>query len=161
MKTQEVEWAAVHRSYEFNLNKTFAVIPNVSYGAFSWGEADLIAVSKAGYLTEGEIKISVADLRAEFKKKKYIVGSRENVAWKKDIKKHIFIVPEEMKDRALELISHTDSGLIYITKNTHDFSAFTDKEAVSNKSASKMEQDRILKICRLICFRYWTKKELV
>lgn len=162
MDSDQVEWGVVHRSKTFGLSENMAIIPNVSYGAFYWGEADLIAVSKAGFLTEGEIKVSISDLRAEFKKKKYKVGTKENDTWVLDIKKHIFIVPSEIKDKALGIISSTKSGLMYVSKNEHgNFSCFTLKEPEINKKAKKMDQSRLLKICRLICFRYWKKIKLI
>jgi len=44
------------------------ILPNVM---MDWGEADLISVTKAGYLQEWEIKVSKSDFRADFKKGKH------------------------------------------------------------------------------------------
>ena len=47
-------------------NNTF--VPNISWGYFKTHEADLLCISKAGYLTEFEIKRSYSDFLADFKK---------------------------------------------------------------------------------------------
>lgn len=46
------------------------VIPNVSWSYLLW-EADLVSVTKARYLYEFEIKISHADFKADFTKRKH------------------------------------------------------------------------------------------
>ena len=43
------------------------MIPNLSYGLLPY-EADFVVISKAGYLTEVEIKRSWQDFKADFKK---------------------------------------------------------------------------------------------
>lgn len=42
-------------------------IPNLSWGLLNY-EADLVIITKSGYLTEVEIKRSWADFKADFKK---------------------------------------------------------------------------------------------
>lgn len=158
MTSNEIQWALAHRSRIFNLLRNFMVVPNVSYGGFSWGEADMIGISKSYYLTEGEIKISISDLRADFKKRKYDKEIVEGKMWLNDIKKHYFIVPESIADKAFEIIQSTDSGLIVVKKNDYGtYSVFTKIEAKINKLAKKMSIERVLKISRLIAFRYWNK----
>ena len=48
------------------------LVPNVSWGLVSWGECDLLAVSAAGYVTEYEIKLSLADFKREWGKKRWV-----------------------------------------------------------------------------------------
>lgn len=149
------------RHRDFSLNKMFCTVPNVSYGGFYWGEADIISVTKSGYMTEGEIKITFSDFKADFKKKKYREGTKHNEKWIQDIKKHYFIVPEEMKDKCLKYLeeNNSNSGLIYVGINKNDnLYCFTEKEPVVNKKAKKLSDSRLLKICRLVCFRYWDKE---
>ena len=54
----------------FGVDSGYVVIPNVQmdYGLY---EADFCYINKNGYLTEVEIKISIADFRADFKKKHF------------------------------------------------------------------------------------------
>ena len=56
--------------------RTNLVVPNVSWGFFSEHEADLVVVTKAGYLTEVEIKRSWTDFLADFKKRFYHADPR-------------------------------------------------------------------------------------
>ena len=48
--------------------RTSIFVPNVSWGYFKSHEADLLRISKQGYLTEYEIKRSWSDFLADFKK---------------------------------------------------------------------------------------------
>ena len=51
----------------FNLRQNL-IVCNVSWGLLNH-EADMVIMSKAGYITEIEIKRSLSDLKADFKKK--------------------------------------------------------------------------------------------
>jgi hypothetical protein len=101
----------------FNLRINECVIQNVSWGLFSWGEADLIALTKSGYLIEGEIKISKQDFLKDKDKWKWDINS----SWSKDIKRFFYIVPIHLKDFAMEntdrgviSVSHTETGIYKI-----------------------------------------------
>jgi len=59
-------------------------------------ECDMLIVTKNRYLTEVEIKISLSDLKADFKK--------EHQHKDENIKNFYYAFPEEMKEKALELI---------------------------------------------------------
>lgn len=50
--------------------RTNLIVPNLSWG-FLNHEADLISIDKNGYLTEVEIKRSLEDFKADFKKENY------------------------------------------------------------------------------------------
>ena len=60
--------ALVERGAVFEYGKQFVCVPNVT--TFSDWEADLLVASKAGYLTEVEVKVSKADWRADKGKKR-------------------------------------------------------------------------------------------
>jgi len=47
------------------------IIPNIYLSGGAWSEADLISVTKAGYISEYEIKVSRADFKADFNKLKH------------------------------------------------------------------------------------------
>jgi hypothetical protein len=62
MKTSDIQqalWIALHKSNQL-------VLPN--YTPRNWWECDMMSVSKAGYWSEFEIKLSVADFKADAKK---------------------------------------------------------------------------------------------
>lgn len=71
------------------------IVPNVSWGLLPY-EADLLAISKAGQVTEVEIKRSMADLRADFKK-----GHLHD---SEDITYFYYCVPESLVEKAKETI---------------------------------------------------------
>ena len=71
-------------------------------------ECDMLIVTKNHYLTEVEIKISLSDLKADFKKKHQ--HKDEN------IKKFYYAFPAEMKEKALELIPKECGILIAVKK---------------------------------------------
>lgn len=52
----------------YGVKKGQIVVPNVLLGSY---EADFITITKSDYLIEVEIKISISDFRADFKKKHY------------------------------------------------------------------------------------------
>ncbi len=52
----------------YGVEKGQIVVPNVLLGSY---EADFITITKSDYLIEVEIKISISDFRADFKKKHY------------------------------------------------------------------------------------------
>ena len=52
----------------YGVDKGQIVVPNVLLGPY---EADFITITKSDYLIEVEIKISISDFRADFKKKHY------------------------------------------------------------------------------------------
>lgn len=52
----------------YGVEKGQIVVPNVLLGPY---EADFITITKSDYLIEVEIKISISDFRADFKKKHY------------------------------------------------------------------------------------------
>ena len=72
MKTLKYNEKQIQRSLFYDLNERSVpiIIPNVSYSWLFW-EADLIGVSKAGYMSEFEIKISKSDFLKDFKKRKH------------------------------------------------------------------------------------------
>lgn len=93
MKTIDIEVEIAH-FYKPNTN---LVIPNVSWGFLRY-EADLLIISKAGYLTEVEIKVSLSDLKRDLDKKhshddpkiKYLY-----FAIPEKLEKHIQYIPEK------------------------------------------------------------------
>jgi len=76
--------------------RQYTIIPNVSYGWNLRHEADLLAVTKDNFVTEIEIKISVSDLKADFKK---VHNHRSN-----RIHRLVYAVPDFMLKQTMELV---------------------------------------------------------
>ncbi|WP_338949966.1 MmcB family DNA repair protein [Fusobacterium nucleatum] len=120
-------------------------------------ECDILIVSKNQYLTEVEIKISLSDLKADFKKKHQ--HKDEN------IKNFYYAFPEEMKEKAIGLIPKEAGILIAIKKE--DGIQYREIECYRkpkiNKGAKPINDKVLSMIYRLGYLRYWnyrTSKEV-
>ena len=141
--------------YDYSKN---IVVPNVTTGLFGDHEADLVVVSKSGYLTEIEIKRSWPDFLADFKKRSYHKDER--------IDKLYYAVPECMFEpvrdylnaRAQELPCYERPGIIvYRTMDEPAWKRILVKaEPVSGKLRKKLTDEEIFKLARLGTLRYWS-----
>jgi DNA polymerase III psi subunit len=129
------------------------IVPNVSYGLWIH-ECDLLIVSQAGYCTEVEIKISISDLKADFKK--------EHQHKSKKIKYFYYAIPESLKEKALPLIPD-HAGLIIVKSHTINVWEPTYcsivKSPIVNKNARTLTSDELIKLGHLASMRIWTLKE--
>ena len=112
-------------------------------------ECDMLIVTKKCYLTEVEIKISLSDLKADFKKKHQ--HKDEN------IKNFYYAFPEEMKEKALELIPKECGILIAVKKEAgipyRKIECY--RKPKINKEAKPINDIVLSKIYRLGYLRYW------
>ena len=122
-------------------------------------ECDMLIVTKNQYLTEVEIKISLSDLKADFKK--------EHQHKDENIKNFYYAFPEEMKEKAIELIPEEAGILIAVKKHLNDGYEYRDIECYRkskiNKEAKPINDIVLSKIYRLGYLRYWnyrTSKEV-
>jgi hypothetical protein len=146
LSIEEVEFA-IASSELFDLRRNL-VIPNVSWG-FLTHEADLLVMTKHGYLTEIEIKRSFADFKADFKKK---VQHRDC-----KVSKLYYAVPKGIVNKCKPLLEDVKCGLIYYTE---------DKEVVpvwdspfTTPIRYKLALEEKLKLAELGCMRVWRLKE--
>ena len=143
--------------------RTNLVVPNVSWGFFSEHEADLVVVTKAGYLTEVEIKRSWTDFLADFKKRFYHADPR--------IAKFYYAVPECMLEPCRELLdkkAQEDPDFFQgrlpgiIVYRTPDDPGFWQIQVVREPSTTnghkpvKLDKKDISAIARLGTLRYWS-----
>lgn len=127
------------------------IVPNVSWGLLDY-EADIVSLTKSGYATEVEIKVSVSDLKADFRKP---IQHDSNL-----FKYFYYAVPEDMKEIALELIPDR-AGLFVVYHNE-----FIDKhlphrvrEAKVNPDHRKWTEKERIKLAELGCMRLLGMKE--
>lgn len=111
MKTAEIEIALMR---EFDIRRNI-IVPNISdWSTVLSFEADLLVLTKSGYATCIEIKVTKSDLKADLKKKHI---KRLNNSWKspytnkdgfntyfKNLKHFYYAVPEKLVECALEQI---------------------------------------------------------
>lgn len=126
------------------------VIPNVSWAFIEW-EADLLIITKAGRINEVEIKVSVADFRADAKKDKWLKASI-NQRFNEIINCFYYAMPLEIYDKVKNEIP-AFAGVI--TYNQRNKTASIIKKAKINRSAKYVSSDDKLKLARLLNFRYW------
>lgn len=132
--------------------RRWLAVPNVYWG---WGlsyEADLIAISKNGYCTEVEIKVSKQDLRADFEKAKWRPGMHDP-----RISRMYYAVTEPLQDLALELVPK-EFGIIVAKAGRNETSppnAFVVRVAKKRDGAQKVSDADIQTLQRLGVIRYW------
>jgi len=140
----------------FSLRANQICVPNVSWGMFEWGEADFISVTKSGYITEVEVKVSITDLKKDKDKQKWL-NPRYNKMWKSIIKKFYYAIPEELLEEAEKIISK-EHGIIKVwLSKSFDYRVQVIRYPEYNK-ARKLKDSEILNLTRLCAFRYWNGK---
>jgi hypothetical protein len=129
------------------------IVPNISYGLHIH-EVDLLVVTPAHYATEVEIKVSIADLKADLKKPH---GHRSN-----KIRLLYFAIPEELQIKATPLIPER-AGLIVVrgNKTKSYFQAEVVKAPIVNKLARKLTDKEVNHVYELAAMRIWSLKEVV
>lgn len=140
----------------FDLRKNI-IVPNVSWGLLSH-EADLLILSKSGYLTEVEIKRSWSDFLADFRKRH--THDDPKVSW------HYYAVPESIVDKCKAKLEELDKrkkwGLIRYTEwqgmcmpsivmhpSNHNY----------HNSDKKLYIEEQLQLARLGTMRVWKLKQ--
>ena len=135
-----------------------AIVPRVSRGFGHYddnnryirltnNECDILTVTKHRYLTEIEIKISMSDLKADFKKKECTHKSRH-------VRNFYYAVPTNILSRALELIP-TDAGLIVVNECSHQYIAEVYRKPIVNREAISISDKVLLELFRLGTIKYW------
>ena len=150
MKAEDIAIIAVKRSNSpFFLRANQCVVRNVSWGLFSWGEADIIALTKSFYLIEGEIKISKSDLLADRKKLKFLHERTtiDHSHWKQDIKAFYYIVPTAIVEQAM-LLSY---GVIEVDGDKLK----VHRKSPIHKEAKKLPDKQVYNLMRLGCMKAW------
>ena len=143
LTTLEMEIALMQ---ELNVRQNL-IVPNVQWGLVAdLHECDLLVLSKSGYATEIEIKVSKADLMKD-KKKKHTHDHEL-------IKSLYFAVPENLKAFALENIPKK-AGL-YIVKK--DMYVRCIRGAIVRRGALKWDNEQVLKLAKLGAMRILTLK---
>ena len=141
------------------------LVPNVSWGLVSWGECDLLAMSGSGYLTEYEIKVSAADIKREWRKKRWVSGGRRLAAFNTLIKEYYMVVPQKLEQVAIDnMPDFVGGGIIvadyqppeYMRRHQNPGPRWV-RNATINKDARKLNAEERFQLARLGTLRYWSK----
>ena len=145
-------------------------VPNVSWGYFKTHEADLVMLSKAGYMTEYEIKRSWSDFLADFKK--------TTNHFEDKVMQLYYVVPECIANKCWDFIANHEwpepynrrmcldyppVGLIWYNDGgrTHrkEYAPLLARFTGSNNEDYKLFMEEQMKILRLGVMRLWTRKD--
>ena len=130
-------------------------VPNVSYGLLNH-EADLVVMTKSGYLSEIEIKRSWADFLADFKKPHEHKDER--------VYRFYYAVPEKIAERVIEYVQDhqvpTDGVIVYYEDGKYSFTPGW-KMGVYYSHGRKLFMEEQLTIARLGCMRIWNLKQKI
>lgn len=174
LTVKEIENALVFSGW-FSIRNDI-IIPNLSWGLLNH-EADLAILNKIGYLTEIEIKRSLADLRADFKKDIFHGDEHVYRFW--------YCLPLSIREKAFELFAEhwKRIGQLYnvsidgvnsqkIITTHYPYVVWYDEnghlEVEAHKSdtrygARKLFLEERLTVARLASCRFWDmrKKQLI
>jgi hypothetical protein len=146
MKTIEME-LAIMRYLDFRKN---IIVPNVSWG-FGIHECDILSISKSGYATEVEIKVSKSDLKKDKDKRHKHYDVRER------IKYLYFALPKELEN-CLEYVPERAGVIIVHKKENGYLQCEKIRDAQLNKDCRKLDDAEILMITRLGTIRLYGLK---
>jgi len=132
------------------------IVPNISWGFDGIHEIDLFVMRKSGLAIEVEIKRSISDLKADFKKSHNHESSR--------ITKMYYAVPKELLKKSIPLIPK-DAGIIIcyrLNDNERNIArASIYREAKIRKDSKKLTSEEQFKIARLGCMRIFNLKNKI
>lgn len=117
------------------------VVPSVF---FAGGEMDLAVVTRTGYLSEIEIKLSVSDWNADRLKAKWTHADRALVA------KFFYAVPLDLVERAPEWVPTSAGILAFTSRGIREV-----RKAVRNKAAPKLTAEHRNTLLESTYWRYW------
>lgn len=147
MRTIDIE-LAIMRDFKFTQN---IIVPNItnSMNVLPF-ETDMLVLTKAGYATGFEIKVSKSDLKADFKKKHQVrindllEGKRWFEKYYKKFKNFYYIVPEDLLQDALELVPEP-LGVCYVS-NMNGRIGFARSRTLFNYKWSEAEMVNIMRL---------------
>lgn len=134
--------------------RRYLIVSNVSWGMLPW-EADLLVMTPAGYVSEVEIKISIADLKRDRAKAKW----RNWDEYHDRLKARWFAMPESVwqhKDAAACIPE--GAGVIVCKKPTAwNFGTTIVREPSPNNRAKALTEAERFQLARLGTMRHWSR----
>lgn len=145
----EIELAIVNSGI-FN-KRNDIIVPNVSWGLLNH-EADMVVMTKSGYLTEIEIKRSWEDFKADFKKG----HGHDDVR----IYKLYYCVPVSIRDKVINHFKEICNDMIPgIMTYDDDCNVRIENNSYPYTGGRKLFLEEQLIIARLGCMRIWNLKQ--
>lgn len=138
--------------------RRYVVVPNVSWGLLPH-EADLVALSDAGWLTEVEVKVSKADFLADRDKHKHKLAAAYGVP--AIICDFYYAMPNTVWEKCAPEDLPQGAGLILVSREDwdRDSRARVLQKPASNPGARKLTDIEREQLMRLGYLRYWGRQE--
>ncbi len=157
--------------YNHYWRKTFAILDKIYIGSH---ECDILLIQNNQYITEVELKISIQDLKRDFKKKVYndhpifkswkIEKTKKNI--KKLIRKKYYCVPKELYNKHILLIEELipkEHGILLGFKSKNGNLCIIEKRKPQiNITATKLINSELINLLRCQTHRIWRiRKNLI
>lgn len=130
------------------------IVPNISHGFFFGQESDMLCIDADNRLTEIEIKVSISDLKADFKKNKH---DNPN----KYIGRLIYAIPQELLEKSLPIIP-LKYGIITVKSFGEEKPKYFAKwyrKVRHKKYVQPLNNNEVIQLARLGCMRIWSLKQ--
>jgi len=150
---REISWSLSQSWSPFYYCRQWCSVRNVSWGFGLDYEADLLVCSRAGVLTEIEIKTSVQDWKNDAKKRKHRFGDQR-------IRRFYYAAPLKLAERHGEFWSPPGAGIVGL-RTEEEFKENKPRVVVLKRAALRQRQsidaEDMARLARLGSMRAWDK----
>jgi hypothetical protein len=151
IKTIDIE-LAILKKFKYQQNY---IVPNITNQMnLLRFECDMLVISKSGFATGFEIKVSKGDLKADLKKQHF-----GNEKYYKKFKSFYYAVPKELEEIALEIIP--DFCGLYVFEVLKNKYSFKEVKKSIKISAYKWPENEIFEVLRLGTMRIFSLKNKI
>jgi hypothetical protein len=151
----EIVRALVEFGQPLDRSKNFEAVPNLSHAMLSY-EADLMVCSKAGFLTEVEVKVSATDWKNDAKKQKWRVVAGDRVPRTKLVKRFFYAAPLKLAQRWPEFGIPAHAGVYGVERDRYGRRVFTRlRDAKTLPDFRRLTDREMADFVRLAAVRFW------
>lgn len=143
-------------AYQYGLLNNNLVLPNITMKGSEGGnyEADLIYINKRRYVSEVEIKISISDFRADFKKKIY---HNSDI-----VRQFYYLFPDDLYrengEKIERLIMESDAGIMTV-RNFRGRCVKIRRKATIRRSVEPIKETKLLELMYIGCMKWYTVED--
>lgn len=144
-------------AYQFGLINGNIVLPNIlmTVGRVGHYEADLLYITPKRYCTEVEIKISMADFKADFKKKIYHNSDM--------VRNLYYAFPHELyQDNSAEInqiLSDSDTGVM-VVKESQGRCVRILRNSKPRRDIKPITEQQLYELLRIGCMKWYTANRM-
>lgn len=145
-------WHLANAHYSpVHYRRSFCTIANASWGMGLPWEADVLAISKTAYMTEVEIKVSMADWKKDMEKHKHRLWDRGH------IRRFYYAAPMKLAKRFAEVEGLPAYAGVLGCGGDNDWAHVEVlRSAQTNPQARKLSEREMMNAARLAAIRFWT-----